>query len=93
MMLVATKTLPPYPDNIVHEEDPDEESILRPKQHQLNSTSIPLPQLLYTPPVNFGMVTHNLFRSSFPQKENFAYLRKLRLKSVLYVLPYFSFLE
>ena len=29
------------------------------------------------------MVTHNLFRSSFPQKENFAYLRKLGLKSVL----------
>jgi len=42
-----------------------------------------LPPLLYTPPVNFAMVTHNLFRSSFPQKENFPYLRKLGLKSVL----------
>jgi tyrosine-protein phosphatase SIW14 len=40
--------------------------------------------MLYTPPVNFGMVTHNLYRSSFPQKENFAFLRKLGLKSVLY---------
>jgi len=40
--------------------------------------------MLYTPPVNFGMVTHNLYRSSFPQKENFPYLRKLGLKSVLY---------
>ena len=42
-----------------------------------------LPRLLYTPPVNFGMVNHRLYRSSFPQTENFPYLRKLGLKSVL----------
>ena len=43
-----------------------------------------LPRILYSPPVNFGMVTHSLYRSSFPQKENFAHLRRLGLKSVLY---------
>ena len=42
-----------------------------------------LPRLLYTPPVNFGMVNHHLYRSSFPQPENFPYLRRLGLKSVL----------
>jgi hypothetical protein len=58
------------------------------EQHAISN---PHPRLLYSPPVNFGMVTHNLYRSSFPQKENFAYIRKLGLKSVLYVLPpYFS---
>jgi len=46
--------------------------------------SHPLPHLLYSPPSNFGMVTHNLYRSSFPQRENFPFLRKLGLKSVLY---------
>jgi len=49
-------------------------------QHAISN---PLPRLLYSPPVNFGMVTHNLYRSSFPQKENFAYIRRLGLKSVL----------
>ena len=42
-----------------------------------------LPRLLYTPPVNFGMVSYRLYRSSFPQAENFPYLRRLGLKSVL----------
>lgn len=45
------------------------------------------PRYVYTPPVNFGMVTHRLYRSSFPQKENFPYLRRLKLKSVLYDPP------
>jgi hypothetical protein len=50
----------------------------------------PLPRILYSPPVNFGMVTHGLYRSSFPQKENFTYLRKLGLKSVLYPSHFLS---
>jgi tyrosine-protein phosphatase SIW14 len=40
----------------------------------------------YSLPVNFGMVVNNLYRSSFPQRENFPYLRKLGLKSILYDL-------
>ena len=39
---------------------------------------------LYIPPGNFAAVARNLFRSSFPQKENFSYLRKLGLRSILY---------
>jgi hypothetical protein len=56
----------------------------RPKSYYDPVIFVQLPRLLYSPPGNFGMVTHSLYRSSFPQKENFAYLRRLGLKSVLY---------
>jgi hypothetical protein len=76
---------PPLPDrlNDLNEGTP---SRRRSKSHYESALTNPLPRILYSPPTNFGMVTHNLYRSSFPQKENFPYLRKLGLKSVLYTL-------
>lgn len=38
----------------------------------------------FTPPENFGTVIDGkIFRSSFPQEENFSYLKALKLKSIL----------
>ena len=36
------------------------------------------------PPNNFNMVSNWVYRSSFPKKKNFAFLKKLGLKSILY---------
>ncbi|ANB13089.1 putative tyrosine protein phosphatase SIW14 [Sugiyamaella lignohabitans] len=44
------------------------------------------PNSLYCPP-NFGMVLGSIYRSSFPRPENFAFLKKLGLKSVLVLIP------
>jgi hypothetical protein len=35
------------------------------------------------PPANFTLVSRGVFRSAFPKKKNFAFLRRLGLKSVL----------
>lgn len=40
---------------------------------------------LHLSPENFSMVVSGVYRSSFPRPENFAFLKKLNLKSILYV--------
>ena len=39
------------------------------------------------PPNNFAQVLPGVFRSSFPKPENFAFLKSLRLKTILCVPP------
>jgi len=39
----------------------------------------------YFPLENFTLVCRGVYRSSFPKKKNFAFMKKLGLKSVLYV--------
>lgn len=41
----------------------------------------------YTPPANFSCHSVGVFRSSFPARKNFSFLRALRLKSILYLCP------
>lgn len=38
---------------------------------------------LNTTPENFSMVVNGVYRSSFPRPENFAFLERLKLKSIL----------
>jgi len=45
-----------------------------------------IPSLL-VPPLNFAMVTKGIYRSGFPNKKNFAFLKKLKLKSIMYLSP------
>lgn len=40
-----------------------------------------------TPPENFAPVINKIYRSSFPQLPNFTFLKKLKLKSVLCLIP------
>jgi len=46
---------------------------------------------LFYPPENFAIVAPGIFRSSFPRKKNFGFLKEsLKLKSVLYVFQFVS---
>ncbi|GEQ67389.1 hypothetical protein JCM33374_g1053 [Metschnikowia sp. JCM 33374] len=40
-----------------------------------------------TPPENFAPVIDQIYRSSFPQTQNYGFLKKLKLKSVLCLIP------
>lgn len=40
-----------------------------------------------TPPENFAPVINKIYRSSFPQPNNFSFLKKLKLKSILCLIP------
>ncbi|KAK6456395.1 tyrosine phosphatase family-domain-containing protein [Scheffersomyces xylosifermentans] len=40
-----------------------------------------------TPPENFAPIIRTIYRSSFPQPNNFTFLKKLKLKSVLCLIP------
>ncbi|KAH3666087.1 hypothetical protein OGAPHI_004276 [Ogataea philodendri] len=42
---------------------------------------------IYTPPENFALVCGSIYRSSFPRIENFEFMLKLKLKSVLCLIP------
>ncbi|KAK9691336.1 hypothetical protein RND81_09G190600 [Saponaria officinalis] len=43
--------------------------------------------LLYTPPLNFAMVDNAIFRSGFPDVNNFSFLHSLGLRSIVYLCP------
>src|SRR5438046_483128 len=87
VMLESTiNTFHTSPPTTAAADDDDNYPLSLSKSYYDHAISIQLPRLLYSPPVNFGIVTHRLYRSSFPQKENFAYLRRLGLNSVLYGL-------
>ncbi|TPX40591.1 hypothetical protein SeLEV6574_g06541 [Synchytrium endobioticum] len=39
------------------------------------------------PPLNFAMVAPGIYRSGHPNKKNFPFLQKLKLRSILYLCP------
>lgn len=51
-------------------------------KHHTSLTREPL-----TPPENFAPVINNIYRSSFPQAVNFEFLKRLKLKSILCLIP------
>lgn len=51
---------------------------------QLNTTKI---SDNLTPPENFAPVVNNIYRSSFPQEINFPFVKRLKLKSILCLIP------
>jgi tyrosine-protein phosphatase SIW14 len=44
-------------------------------------------QEVLTPPENFAMVDSGIYRSGFPTKKNFAFLRELGIRTVVYLCP------
>lgn len=42
---------------------------------------------IFVPPENFAVVCKGIYRSSFPRIENFEYLKTLKLKSILCLIP------
>ena len=39
----------------------------------------------WIPPENFTLVSKGIYRSAFPKRKNFGFLKRLGLKSVLYL--------
>lgn len=82
-------------ENLQYEEDMDDK--FDPEEHKLNrpqaeaedyNTLKTLQQNQpITPPENFAPVVHNIYRSSFPQANNFSFLKRLKLKSILCLIP------
>eukprot|EP01137_Pigoraptor_chileana_P014587 Opistho-2@69394 len=42
---------------------------------------------IFVPPLNFAMVAPGVYRSGYPNKKNFPFLKRLGLKSLLYLCP------
>ncbi|KAL1555487.1 Tyrosine-protein phosphatase dsp1 [Salvia divinorum] len=42
---------------------------------------------LFTPPLNFAMVECGIYRSGFPDSDNFSFLETLNLRSIIYLCP------
>ena len=43
--------------------------------------------IVYIPPINFGMVSPGIYRSGFPNKKNFDFLKKIKIKTIIYMCP------
>lgn len=71
-----------------YEEDIDDkfEGIFKPEDTQETGRFAIKIQSL-TPPENFAPVINKIYRSSFPQPSNFPFLTKLKLKSILCLIP------
>lgn len=52
-------------------------------ENRLNS--FPETKMNYIPPINFGCVEDNLYRSGVPNELNFPFLEKLHLKKIIYL--------
>eukprot|EP00033_Pygsuia_biforma_P002975 GCRY01003276.1.p1 GENE.GCRY01003276.1~~GCRY01003276.1.p1 ORF type:complete len:210 (+),score=28.33 GCRY01003276.1:193-822(+) len=42
---------------------------------------------MYIPPINICLVAPGIYRSGYPNKKNFSYLKKIGLKSIVYLCP------
>lgn len=65
-----------------YEEDVDD--VFDPEQMKQNKI---LPSDLLSPPENFAPVVNNIYRSSFPQPASFSFIQRLKLKSILCLIP------
>lgn len=75
---------PTYDEDIDDKYDNNDNEIAQDYKNfqQSNQESV-----ILTPPENFAPVINKIYRSSFPQPNNFTFLKKLKLKSVLCLIP------
>eukprot|EP00039_Didymoeca_costata_P029087 m.23228 g.23228 ORF g.23228 m.23228 type:complete len:217 (-) comp7476_c0_seq2:124-774(-) len=62
---------------------------LEPIQEEHKGTVQPLrqPRGVLVPPLNFGIVAPGVYRSGYPNKKNTNFLKRLRLKTIVYLCP------
>jgi hypothetical protein len=65
-----------------HASSPERRDIITPGS-ALPSNTAPIYEDLLIPPLNFGRVCRGVYRSGFPGRKNFLFLKKLGLSSVL----------
>lgn len=56
-------------------------------EKQARSNKLDIASQEVTPPENFAPVINHIYRSSFPQIQSFSFLRSLKLKSILCLIP------
>jgi tyrosine-protein phosphatase SIW14 len=81
----------------IHKEDKSDDDVVQSyysPQVQLSSSGLNTPTTVPTntpemmiPPLNFSMVIPGVYRSGYPSKKNFPFLKKIGLKSILYLCP------
>jgi tyrosine-protein phosphatase SIW14 len=49
--------------------------------------SEPAPKPILVPPQNFACVDRGIYRSSFPKKKNFPFLKRLGIKTIIFLCP------
>lgn len=77
-----------YYDDHEFPEDADDLLNTPPEQPEsLAAPLIPATREPLCPPENFAPVINHIYRSSFPQPQNFAFLRTLKLRLVLCLIP------
>lgn len=75
-------------EDVKYDEDLDDNlDINLQKKLQLEYEQTKKEHLPITPPENFAPVINKIYRSSFPQPNNFSFLRTLKLKSILCLIP------
>jgi len=77
-------------EEVKYEEDADDklDLVLQQKlQLEYENNMLSLETQPLTPPENFAPVINTIYRSSFPQPNNFTFLKTLNLKSVLCLIP------
>lgn len=76
-----------YDEDVDDKFDPDEHKLDNNKVADYGTLKNLLINQPITPPENFAPVVNNIYRSSFPQPHNFSFLRRLKLKSILCLIP------
>lgn len=56
---------------------------LRGRTHQTGE----LGEVMFFPPVSFGLVEEGLYRSALPNEINYPFLERLGLKTIIYLYP------
>lgn len=77
-------------DEMTYEEDLDDKydgDARYPTTESYTSKELGQGSETLTPPENFAPVINKIYRLSFPQSQNFSFLKKLGLKSVLCLIP------
>lgn len=77
-------------NEMAYEEDEDdklEQDTANRLHAESTALQVAVQSLPLTPPENFAPVINQMYRSSYPQTQNFPFLKKLQLRSVLCLIP------
>lgn len=81
---VTTEDEPTYDEDLDDKFDYKLQKKIEQEYRDLQLDSV---DTMLTPPENFSCIINKLYRSSFPHPNNFAFLKKLKLKSILCLIP------
>lgn len=81
---VTTEDEPTYDEDVDDKFDYKLQKKIEEEYRELQLDSV---DAMLTPPENFSCIINKMYRSSFPHPNNFGFLKKLKLKSILCLIP------